>query len=141
MRLASEEFGGPLFLLGESLGCGVAAAATKGTMVRIDGIVLITPWETLASIAREKFPFLPVRLLMTDKYDNIANLGSFNGRIAVVGAERDEVIPLAHARNLYESLPGSTRRMWIMQGAGHNDWPNHVNSMWWKVIMDFLWNP
>jgi len=141
VRLASEKYGGALFLLGESLGCGVAAAVVAVTPVKIDGIVLITPWDTLRSIAQEKFPFLPVRLILTDRYDSIGNLGSFKGRIAVVGAERDEVIPLAHARNLYDSLPGSTRRMWIIQGAGHNDWPMHVNSMWWKEIMDYLWNP
>jgi pimeloyl-ACP methyl ester carboxylesterase len=138
VRLASERYGGPIFLLGESLGCGVAAAVARVTPVKIDGIVLITPWDTLVSIARAKFPFLPVRLILTDRYDNIGNLGSFKGRIAVVGAERDEVIPLAHAKNLYDALPGSARRMWTMQGAGHNDWPMHVNPTWWKEIMDFV---
>ena len=138
VRLASEKYGGPLFLLGESLGCGVAAAVAKVTPVKIDGIVLITPWDTLASIAREKFPFLPVRLLLTDRYDTIGNLRPFKGKIAVVGAERDEVIPLAHARKLYDSLPGTARRMWTMQGVGHNDWPMHVNPTWWKEIMDYV---
>jgi uncharacterized protein len=141
VRLAGGECDGPLFLLGESLGCGVAAAVAKATTVRIDGIVLITPWDTLASIAREKFPFLPVRLLLTDSYDNIANLASFKGRIAVVGAERDEIIPLPHASNLFDSLPATARRIWTIPGAGHNDWPMRVNTAWWKVIMEFLWNP
>jgi pimeloyl-ACP methyl ester carboxylesterase len=100
--------------------------------------VLITPWDTLASIARAKFPFLPVQRILTDRYDNIGNLCSFKGRIAVVGAERDEVIPLAHARNLYDSLPGTARRMWTMRGAGHNDWPMHANPIWWKEIMDYV---
>jgi pimeloyl-ACP methyl ester carboxylesterase len=138
VALASEKYGGPLFLLGESLGCGVAAAVAGVTPVKIDGVVLITPWDTLASIARAKFPFLPVRLFLTDRYDNIGNLRTFKGRIAVVGAGRDEVIPLAHARKLYDSLAGSARRMWIMQGAGHNDWPMHVNSTWWMEIMDYV---
>jgi pimeloyl-ACP methyl ester carboxylesterase len=140
VRLVSEKYNGPLFLLGESLGCGVAAAVAKVTPVKIDGIVLITPWDTLASIAREKFPFLPVRLFLTDSYDTIGNLTPFKGRIAVIGAERDEVIPLAHAKNLYDSLPSAARRMWTMQGAGHNDWPMHVNSTWWKEIMDYVGN-
>ena len=140
VRLASETYGGPLFLLGESLGCGVAAAVARATPIRIDGIVLITPWDTLASIAREKFPFLPVRLLLTDRYDNISNLKSFKGRIAVVGAERDEVVPFAHAKKLYDSLPGAARKMWTLQGAGHNDWPEHVNSKWWKEIMAYVGN-
>jgi hypothetical protein len=138
VRQAYEKYGGPLYLLGESLGCGVAAAVAGVTPVKIGGIVLITPWDTLASIAREKFPFLPVRLFLTDRYDNIGNLSSFKGRIAIIGAERDEVIPITHARKLYYSLPGSARRMWIMPGTGHNDWPMHVTATWWKEIMDYV---
>lgn len=138
VRLASEQHGGPLFLLGESLGCGVAAAVAKVTPVKIDGIVLVTPWDTLVSIAKEKFPLLPVRLLLTDRYDTIGNLRSFKGRIAIVGAGMDDVIPLAHARNLYDSLPGTARRMWTIQDAGHNDWPMHVTEAWWKEIMDYV---
>lgn len=75
---------------------------------------------------------------ITHRYDNIGNLRAFKGRIAVVGVDRDEVIPLAHARKLYDSLSGSAKRIWIMQGAGHNDWPMHVNSRWWKEIMDYV---
>jgi hypothetical protein len=138
VRLGFEQFGEPLFLLGESLGCGVAAAVAKETSVKIDGIILITPWDTLASVAKSKFPFLPVRLLLTDKYDNIDNLKSFKGRIAVVGAGRDEVIPIKHAKDLYGSFSSSTKRMWIIREAGHNDWPMHTNPSWWKEIMDFV---
>jgi hypothetical protein len=138
VRLAFEKYGGPLFVLGESLGCGVAAAIAKETSVKIDGIVLITPWDTLASVAQSKFPFLPVRLFLKDKYDNINNLRSFKGRIAVVGAGRDEVIPIGHAKDLYHSLSGTSKRMWTIQGVGHNDWPISTDTSWWKEIMDFV---
>ena len=139
IRLAFEEYGGPLFLLGESLGSGVAAASSAGeTPVRIDGIVLITPWDSLASIAHSKFPFLPVRLLLRDNYDSVSNLASFKGKIAVVGAAQDEVIPIRHARKLFDSLPGASRNMWTIQGAGHNDWYIYTNRTWWKEITDFV---
>lgn len=140
VRLAFVKYGEPVFVLGESLGCGVAAAIAKETSVKIDGIVLITPWDTLASVAQSKFPFLPVRLFLKDKYDNINNLKSFKGRIAVVGAGRDEVIPMRHANDLYNSLSGAAKRMWTIQGAGHNDWPMSTNMSWWKEIMDFVSN-
>jgi hypothetical protein len=138
VHLAAEMYDGPLYILGESLGCGVAAAVAANTSVRIEGLILITPWETLASIAGAKFPLLPVRLLLTDSYDNIGNLRSFKGKIAVVGAESDEIIPISHARKLYASLPQKTSRMFVIRGAGHNDWPMHVNRGWWKEIMDFI---
>lgn len=137
IRLAFEQFGEPIFLLGESLGCGVVAAVVHKTSVKIAGIVLITPWDSLASIAHEKFPFLPVRLLLTDAYDNIGNLKSFKGRVAVIGAEHDEVIPAEHAKTLFNSLSNDTKQMWVVKGAGHNNWPMFTDRSWWKEIIDF----
>jgi hypothetical protein len=138
VHLAFEQYGEPLFLLGESLGCGVAAAVAKDTTVKIDGIILITPWDTLASVAQSKFPYLPVRLFLKDKYDNIGNLGSFKKGIAVVGAERDEVIPVGHANRLYLALPSKAKKIWIVKDAGHNDWPMFVDKLFLKEIMDFV---
>jgi len=138
VRLAYEQYGEPLYLLGESLGCGVAAAIAKHTSVPIAGIVLITPWDTLAAVAKSLFPFLPVSLLLTDKYDSIDNLQSFNGKISVIGAERDEILPIRHARNLYQSLPEGKKRMWVIKGASHNDWPFYADGSLWKEITDFV---
>jgi pimeloyl-ACP methyl ester carboxylesterase len=140
VHLAFEKYGRPFFLLGESLGCGVAAAVAKEASAKLDGIVLITPWDTLESVARSKFPFLPVRWLLKDRYDSIDNLKSFKGRIAVVGAGRDELIPIRHAQNLYHSLSGEATRMWTIEAAGHNDWPMYTDTTWWKEVMDFVSN-
>jgi uncharacterized protein len=137
LRLASEKYGGPIFLLGESLGCGVVAAVAKGSAVKIDGIILITPWDTLLSVAKEKFFWFPVRLLMQDKYDTISNLKEFKGRVAVIGAERDDIVPIHHAQELFGSLPGLPK-MYTVKSAGHNDWLDFVDQAWWKEIMDFI---
>jgi len=137
LRLASEKYGKPIYLLGESLGCGIAAAVTKETPVQIKGIILITPWDTLLAVAKEKFPWLPVRLFLHDKYDSIQNLKTFQGRIAIIGAERDKVIPIHHAQALYASLLVS-KKMWVIKGAGHNDWLEMVDLSWWKEIADFI---
>jgi uncharacterized protein len=138
VRLAFEQYGEPLYLVGESLGCGVAAAIAKKTTVPIAGIILITPWDKLASVAKSLFPFLPVKLVLTDSYDSIENLQSFKNKISVVGAERDEILPIKHAINLYNALPEGRKRMWIIKGAGHNDWPMHTNASLFKEITDFV---
>jgi len=140
VRLAFSRYGGPIFLLGESLGSGVAAAAAQDAPVPLDGIVLITPWDTLESVALSKFPFLPVRWLLKDTYDSVDNLKAFEGRIAVVGAARDSLIPIEHAENLYASLPTTAKRMWTIQQAGHNDWPRYADMQWWRDVMGFLSN-
>ncbi|MHB8910482.1 MAG: alpha/beta hydrolase [Syntrophales bacterium] len=137
VRLASERYGAPVFLLGESLGCGVAAGAAADAALRIDGLLLITPWDTLLAVAKSHFRYLPVGLFMRDRYDNSENLKAFRKRIAVVGAERDEIVPVRHARELYRSLPGP-KRMWTIKGAGHNDWPTVVDLPKWREYMDYL---
>jgi uncharacterized protein len=138
IQLAHEQYGEPIYLVGESLGCGVAASVAKQTSVPIAGIILITPWDTLASVAKSLFPFLPVKLVLTDKYDSIENLKSFKNKISVVGAERDEILPIKHAVNLYNALPEGQKRMWIIKGAGHNDWPMHTEPSLFKEITDFV---
>jgi len=135
--LASELYQGPLYLLGESLGCGVAAAAAKDSPVPTQGMMLITPWDTLLSVAREKFPWLPVRFLLKDAYDTVGNLKGYHGRIAIVGAERDEVIPIQHAQALFASLPAG-QRMFTIKGAGHNDWLDVVSPAWWKELVEYI---
>ena len=138
VRLAFEQYKEPLYLVGESLGCGVAAAVAKQTSVPVAGIILITPWDTLASVAKSLFPFLPVKLVLTDKYDSIENLQAFQKKISVVGAERDEILPIKHAINLYNALPEGRKRMWTIKGAGHNDWPMHAEASLFKEMTDFV---
>ena len=137
-RLAFEQYKDLPYLVGESLGCGVAAAVAKQTSVPIAGIILITPWDTLASVAKSIFPFLPVKLVLTDKYDSIENLKSFRKKISVIGAEHDEILPIKHAVNLYNALPEGRKRMWIIKGAGHNDWPMHADASLFKEMTDFV---
>jgi len=140
VRLAGEIYGGPLYLLGESLGGAVASSAFRVADIRVAGIILVTPWDTLEGVAKEKFPFLPVRLLMSDRYDTVANLKGFTGKIAVVAAERDDIIPPRHAQALYRSFPGR-KRMWTIPRAGHNDWPDLIGPSTWEEVMNFMAEP
>jgi uncharacterized protein len=137
LRIVAERFKGPIFLLGESLGCGVVAGVSSDTSLNLAGIILITPWNTLLAVAKDHYPFLPVSWFMKDKYDNGENLKSFPGKIAVLAAERDEIIPIGHARELFKLLP-DRKKMWMVKGAGHNDWPMAMEASQWQEVMDFI---
>ncbi len=137
LRQISAQYGGPIYLLGESLGCGVVASVARDSPVPIDGIILITPWDTLRAVAKHHYPWLPVGLFLRDKFDSVGNLKNFAGPIAVVGAERDDIIPLRHAQALYDSV-GTRKKMWVVKGAGHNDWSFAVPPAGWKEMTDFV---
>ena len=137
IRLAHAQFGGPVYLCGESLGAGVATALAADPPVAIEGLILITPWDSLADVAARHYWYLPVRLLARDRYDNIGNLSNFTGPVAVVLAENDEIVPVVHGQRLYESIQGS-KKVWRLSGAGHNTWTAFLSSEHWAQIAEFI---
>ncbi len=136
-RAAVEQFGRPLYLIGESLGCGVVSAVAGSGEVPVAGVVLITPWDSLPSLAQSVYWYLPARWLTRDRYDNVRNLNRYAGPVAIAIAEHDEVISPRHGRRLFERITGR-KKLWLLPGAGHNDWPAAVNPSWWREVMQFV---
>ncbi len=134
---AERDFGGPVYLWGESLGCGVAAGLAADPDLPVEALALITPFTTLPDLAQALYWFLPVRWLVRDQYDNVANLKGFEKPVALLVAERDELMPRAQADALYESLT-TQKRMWVFPGAGHNTWPVSPQETWWQEVAVFL---
>jgi pimeloyl-ACP methyl ester carboxylesterase len=104
--------------LGESIGSGPASflACEK---VPPDKIVLIVPFDSLLSVASEKFYFLPVRLILRDAWDNIKSLNDFQGPVEIFGATDDSIIPIAHAKRLAAKV---AHAHFVEIRGGHNDW-------------------
>jgi pimeloyl-ACP methyl ester carboxylesterase len=130
-----DEFPGPLYLWGESLGCGIAAAVASGSPA--SGVIMLTPWNSLAAVAKSYYWYLPVRWLLRDRYDNLRNLLSFNRPVAILVAEKDKTIPERFGLHLYEQLP-EPKKLWFFTGAGHCDWPSSPEEKWWVEVIAFL---
>lgn len=137
IKQARKEFGPPVFVWGESLGAGAAAAAVAEDPSGVDGLVLFTPWDSLLNASRVHFPRLPVRLFLRDRYDSVSNLTGYRGPTAVVLAENDDVLPPRLGMNLYDSIPGR-KRLWVMKGAGHNNWPAAPENPLWRDVTGYL---
>jgi pimeloyl-ACP methyl ester carboxylesterase len=105
-------------VIGESLGSGPASylCSLANPPARL---VLIVPFDNLVSVAKEHMPFLPVGILMRDKWDNVAALSKYLGPVEIYGALQDTIIPVHHARTLARSLPQAVYRE---MDCGHNDW-------------------
>lgn len=136
-RRALADFGGPLLIWGESLGAAVAAAVAADRTLPVAGVVLITPWDRLSDLAQTLYWYLPARWLLRDRYDNIAYLNQYGGKVAVLMAERDEIIPARHSQRLYDALRTPKRR-WVFAAAGHNSWPVEPQAPWWNEVLGWL---
>jgi fermentation-respiration switch protein FrsA (DUF1100 family) len=107
-----------IILYGESLGTGIAiqVAAEK----TVAGVILDSPYTSIAERAAELYPWLPVRLLLKDRYDSIRYIGDVHAPIFILHGEADDVVPVEMGRRLFEAanLPKEIK---TLPGAGHDD--------------------
>lgn len=126
----------PVYLIGESLGSGVACQMAADFPEAVDGVLLVTPFNSLAAVASHHFPFLPVRFFLRDRYDNVATLEDYQGPVAVLLAGEDEVVPVDLGRGLFESYSGP-KKLWIQEGRTHNTLHFAPGDSWWGEVTRF----
>jgi pimeloyl-ACP methyl ester carboxylesterase len=137
VRELDREGLGPIYLWGESLGSGVAAAVAADPTLPIHGLVLLTPFNQIVGVALYRYPYIPVTLLVRDRYDSVDNLAHFTHPVSVVRCDEDETVPPPLTLQLYASLPGP-KTMIVLHGVGHNDWPSQPDLAWWDEALDFI---
>lgn len=128
----------PIYLLGESLGSGLACALAQRNPQRVAGLFLVTPFASLGGVAAHHYPFLPVRLLLRDRWDNVAALRDYPGPLAVFLAGEDEIVTVAQGRQLYDQFAGR-KHLSIEPHVGHNDFS--ATALWWRPVSEFLLSP
>lgn len=107
-----------VIVIGRSLGSGVAIHIAS---VRpIERLVLVTPYDSLLTIAASQFGFLPLRCLMLDKFESWRYAPKITVRTHLIAAQNDEVIPYASTRSLYDHLPSALATLTVIPGVWHN---------------------
>lgn len=135
-RLVRQAYPGRLVVLGESLGSGAAAAVAADAGLKVDAVVLAVPFDCLANVGARLYPWLPVRWLLRDRFDNVAALKDYPGPVTVVQAEDDLVVPADCTRALYEALPHADRNGLIkLPHTGHDDWFWALSDAQWREML------
>lgn len=120
VALVHEKWPGPVYLAGHSFGAGMAAQVAAARPNRIAGVLLLTPWHSLAALAREKYFGIPLDILLHERLDSAQALKSYPGPIVIVAAGRDTIVPPHHARALADALPNA--RHIELHDADHVSW-------------------
>jgi fermentation-respiration switch protein FrsA (DUF1100 family) len=106
-------------LMGRSLGGAVAIALAGQNGAR--ALVLENAFSTMHDVAAWHYPWLPVRLVMQNRYDNIGRIQDYHGPLMQTHGTEDEIVPLSYARRLFDAAPSSTKRWLELPGLGHNN--------------------
>lgn len=104
--------------VGLSIGSGVAAELAARR--EIDGVILVTPFDSLAAAAADLYPMLPVRPLFRHEMDSAGALDRSRVPVAIIAAGEDDLIRPARTEALRRSLSSLAFDRTIA-GAGHND--------------------
>ncbi len=120
-------------VFGRSLGSGVAVALAAQRPIA--QVILVTPYDSLAAVAKRYYWYLPVDLLLKHRFDSIALAPALKQPLLCLIAERDEVIPSAHGERLFEAWGGPKRKV-VLQEAGHNATDAHP--LFGTSIREFL---
>jgi uncharacterized protein len=104
-------------VFGRSLGSGAAVYVARQR--KVASVILVTPYDSLVDVARHHYPWLPVGWMLRHRFDSVSLAPRIQAPLLCIAAGADEVIPVAHAKRLYEAWGGPKR--WVeLQGAGHN---------------------
>ena len=126
---------GPVYLIGESLGTGVATYLAGKHPGQVAGVVLFAPYNRLADVAQYHFPIFPVSLLLLDRYPSEDYLKNFHGPVGILIGEADNVVPPKFGRRLYDSYAGP-KRLWDFPADDHGSLFWRTGKVW-NEIHDF----
>ena len=108
-----------IFVFGRSLGSGVATylAAER----KVHGLVLVTPYDSIVSVAQKRFPFYPVAALLKDHYNSKERAQNVSAPVLIIMAELDAVIPNWHTLELKKSFSGDKANVIKIIDTDHNN--------------------
>ena len=119
-------------LYGESLGCAVAGRLAA--QCRPAALVLECPFTSLVEIGRRRFPLIPVRLLLRDRFDLEAIIGKVRAPVLILHGECDGIVPVACGRALLAAV-AEPKEGWFCPEGRHMDLAAHGGL---EAALDFL---
>ncbi len=106
-----------IIALGKSL--GGAVAAELALREKLGGLILQSTFTSIPDIGKEIFPFLPVKLLASIRYNSVAKLPRINVPVAILHSQADEIIRFHHGERLFAAA-NEPRLFWEVRGL-HNE--------------------
>jgi pimeloyl-ACP methyl ester carboxylesterase len=104
--------------VGFSIGSGIAAQLAAKR--RLDGLILVTPFDSLKAVAQSMYPWLPIGPFFEHEIDAASAIAGVKTPTAIIAGERDEIVPGTRTAALREKIPNLAFDRTIAR-AGHND--------------------
>jgi len=116
-----------------------------GTAVAIDlavehppaALVLRSPFTSMADVGQHHYPFLPVRLLLRDRFAAIDRIRFIRVPLLVIVGGHDRIVPIESSRRLYDAAVGP-KTLLVLSDADHNDYQLVAGEKMIHAVVHFL---
>ena len=123
----------PLYVIGESLGTGVAAYLAGAHPDKVAGVVLLSPYNRLTDVAQYRKPFLPAWLCLLDRFPAEDYLRNYRGPVGIVLDGYDDVIPERFGQRLFDGYTGP-KHLWRFERGPHIFIPEPRSKFWQEAV-------
>ena len=121
-----------VIIYGESLGTGVATEIAQ--YKNFAGIILESPFTSMIDAGKNKYPYLPVKLLLKDKYESNKKIKNIKSPILVMHGKVDDIVPFYMGEKIYE-IANEPKYYYF------SEYDNHMmefNEKLLKALKDFI---
>ena len=121
-----------LIIYGESLGTGIATEIAQNK--NFAGVILESPFTSMIDAGKDKYPFLPVRFLLKDKYESDKKIKNIKSPILVMHGKIDNIVPFYMGKKIYE-LASNPKYSYFSE---YDDHMMEYNEKLLKALRDFI---
>ena len=122
-----------IILYGESLGTGVAVEIGKKNI--FNSIILESPFTSMENAAKIYYPYLPVKLLLKDKYDSINKIKIIETPILIMHGMKDDIVPFSMGKELFNKANNPKYSYF----TSNDDHMMEFNDQIMKTIKNFIY--
>ena len=121
-----------IIIYGESLGTGIATEIAQNK--NFAGIILESPFTSMIDAGKDKYPYLPVKLLLKDKYESNKKIKNINSPILIMHGKVDKIVPFHMGKKMYE-LANEPKYYYFSE---YDDHMMEYNEKLLKTLRDFI---
>jgi len=122
-----------IVVIGRSIGGAVAVDLASKNGAR--GLVLERTFSSLPEVASRHFPWLPVKLLMKNRFESVEKIKAYQGPLLQTHGTADEVVPYESGKRLFQAADSEDKEFVVVQNGTHNE--PHPQK-YWMALASFM---
>jgi uncharacterized protein len=124
-----------LVLFGRSLGAAVAGEVASRKPAA--GLILESPFPSIAAMARAHYLGLPMHWLLSGRFPLTERLPRVSMPVLVIHGDRDDIVPVALGREVFDAAR-EPKSFFVVEGADHNNTYQIGGRAYFRRLQQFI---